>query len=240
MVRCANKFRTSAKSHFANGDGTALGVGEYAARPCSGKDHVARAQLFDLALAIRRGHHCASSKTPQARILWPPQALGLLGGEAPDRGDPARHVVHLHDEIGLVVGLDQLRRDDGQQAALALEADELHVLIGRRDHRAVEACRIEVDVTAQPLGTDARLAEPAPGHVTALDEAIGRDQVGDLAGPRSRRPVTLPQQEGSLPGVHHGRDEWRVHWPQLGRFALWRNGLHLRLKGGESLLKRRL
>ena len=132
---------------------------------------------------------------PAARVLRAAQPLGLFCGEAADRGHATRNVSHLDDHVGLVVFDKQIGRQHGQDAALALEARELDVLIRRRDHAAVEAARILEHGARDPLRADARLAEASPGQIAAL-RPVGRGR--KLRRARCGHPPLLPVEVAQL------------------------------------------
>ena len=130
-------------------------------------------------------------------MLRTAQTLRLLSREAPDRADAARDVAHLNEHVRLVVFDKQVRGQHGQDAALALEGGDLHVLIGRADDAAIEAARVFEHGARDPLGTDAGLPEAAPGEVAALGPPLGdalhpRRLLGHLRRARRGHPAALP------------------------------------------------
>ena len=138
---------------------------------------------------VLRVHPRGQLVEPATAVLRPAQPLRLLGREAPDRADAAGDVLDLHDHVRLVVLDQQIGRQHGQDAALALEAGELDVAVRRRDHRAVEAAGVLIRCPRDPLSPDARLAEAAPGEDACLRPVRLGQQ---LARPRRGAPPALP------------------------------------------------
>jgi hypothetical protein len=94
---------------------------------------------------------------------------------------------------------EQLRREHTQNAALALDGDPFDVSQCGADDVAVEAAGVLVSGAGNPLGTDAGLAEAAPGHKTRLSPIT----VGwYLVRARGLQPPDLPLQEGDVLGGH--------------------------------------
>jgi len=144
-------------------------------------------------------------------VLRAAQTLGLLGGEAAYRRLAASDVAHADEQVGLVVLDDELGRHDVEDAALALEAGELDVLVGGRDHAGGEAARVFIRGARDPLRADARLAEAAPGEIAAL-RPVARGH--DLVGPRGLKPASLPLEVDVLLWAELGEEGGDVgHWP---------------------------